>query len=277
MATAEARPELHNLAGRRPTLIEDVREIAAFAYLLKNLIQRDLTVRYKRSVLGFFWTMLNPLLLMLILLVVFAQLFRFQIPHYETYFLSAFLVWNYFAQSTVMAMTSLAWNGDLMKRVRVPKAIFAVSTTLSGLVNLFLSLIPLLIIMLIAGAPIRATVFFLPVSFAAMALFTLGISLGLSAVAVYFDDVAQMYQVGIMALMYLTPIMYPISIVPEKYLWLVKANPVFYLVELTRAPLWGGVLPSLEEVAISYAIALLTFALGWFVFRRLSSGFYLYL
>jgi ABC-2 type transport system permease protein len=277
MATAHARPVLDNEAGRRPSLVDDVREIAAFSYLLKNLVVRDLTVRYKRSVLGFLWTMLNPLLLMLILLVVFAQLFRFQIPHYETYFLSAFLAWNYFAQATVMAMTSLAWNGDLMKRVRVPKAIFAVSTTLSGLVNLFLSLLPLLVIMLIAGAPIRATVLFLPVSFFAMALFTLGVSLGMSAIAVYFDDVAQMYQVGIMALMYLTPIMYPISIVPKRYLWLVKANPLLYLVELTRRPLWLGTLPSLSDVALCYGIALLTFACGWFVFRALSRGFYLYL
>ena len=113
----------------------------------------------------------------------------------------------------------------LLKRVRVPKSIFAISTTLSGLVNLCLAYIPLFIIMIVRGAPIRPTVLFLPIAFVIIAIFTLGVSLLLSALAVYFEDVSQMYQAATMALMYLTPIIYPIEIIPYKALWLDSDQP----------------------------------------------------
>lgn len=270
-------PVLVNAAGSRPSLVEDLREIVAHSHLLANLVRRDLTVRYKRSVLGFLWTMLHPLLLMLIFTVVFSTIFRFAIEHYETYFLSEYLVWNFFAQSTVAAMTSLEWNGGLMKRVRVPKAVFAVSTTASGLANLCLACLPLLVIMTVAGAPIRPAMLFLPFSFAVIAVFTLGVSLALSAVSVYFDDVAQMAQVAIAALMYLTPIMYPMSIVPERYQWLIRINPLTHLFDLARQPIYSGVLPSPAALGATSAIALATLLAGWLAFRRLSPGFYLHL
>lgn len=277
MSAEVVGPVVRHVAGRRPTLGEDLREIVAFSHLLRNLIQRDLTIRYKRSVLGFFWTMLNPLLLMVILTVVFSSIFRFAITRFETYFLSEYLVWTFFAQSTVTAMTSLAWNGALMKRVRVPKAIFAVSTTLSGLANLGLACLPLFAIMLLVGARLTPALLFLPVGFAIIAVFTLGVSLGLSAVSVYFDDVAQMYQVAIMGLMYLTPIFYPLEIVPQKYLWIIKLNPLLYLFDLARTPIWAGTLPPGNEILLAAGLAIAALVLGWSVFRRLAGGFYLHL
>src|SRR5437762_11394695 len=139
--------ERRNIAGRPLQATEELRDLARHAALLYELVHRDLTVRYKRSVLGFLWTMLHPLLLMLIFLVVFSALFRVGAPHYETYFLSAYVAWNFFAQTTVNAMASVAWNGPLMKRVRVPSSIFTLSIVVSGLVNLGLSLIVLFAIM----------------------------------------------------------------------------------------------------------------------------------
>ncbi len=258
-------------------MIEEARDVAAFGHLLANLVRRDLTVRYKRSVLGFFWTMLNPLLLMIILTVVFSTVFRFAIQHFEVYFLSAYLGWTFFAQTTTGAMSSLAWNGALMKRVRVPKAIFALSTVISGLANLGLSCLPLFAIMLIVGAPFSPSLLFLPVGVLILAVFVFGVSLGMSAAAVYFDDVAQMYGVALMGLMYLTPIFYPIEIIPQKYLWLVRINPLLYLFELLRSPIYLGRLPSLNDVAISAACALAALVIGTAVFRRLAPGFYLHL
>jgi len=232
-------------------------------------------VRYKRSVIGFFWTMLNPLILMIILTIVFSNIFRFEgISHYEIYFLSEYLVFGFFAQTTVQSMTSLSWNGSLMKRVRVPKTIFAISTTLSGLVNLCLAYIPLFVIMIVRGAPIRPTVLFLPVAFLIIAIFTLGVSFLLSALAVYFDDVAQMYQVGTVALLYMTPIIYPIDIVPYKFLWLIRMNPLTHLFKLARDPVYHGTLPAPHIFVGSLSIAIISLTVGWFVFNRLSRGFY---
>ena len=268
-------PVLTNSADSKFNTVSEIRELVEHSNLLWNLVRRDLTVRYKRSVIGFFWTMLHPLILMVILTIVFSQIFRFEgISHYEVYFLSEYLVFGFFAQTTVQSMTSLSWNGMLTKRVRVPKSIFAISTTLSGLANLCLAYIPLFIIMVVRGAPIRPTVLFLPVAFLIIAVFTLGVSLLLSALAVYFEDVSQMYQAATMALMYLTPIIYPIEIVPYKALWLIRINPLTQLFKLARDPVYNGVLPDLHIVGASVVVALLALVIGWFSFHRLSRGFY---
>jgi ABC-2 type transport system permease protein len=240
-------------------------------------VYRDLTVRYKRSVIGFFWTMLNPLLLMTIFVVIFSALFRFQLPHYETYFLSEFLPWTFFAQTTVNSMQSMNWNGSLMKRVRVPKSIFTLSGTISGVVNLFLSYVPLILIMAVREVPITPAMLFLPVSFLILAVFALGVSLALSAISIYFVDVREMYGVLVTAIMYMCPIMYPISIVPKRFRSLIDANPLMYLLQIVRDPVYNGRIPSLHFVGIASAAAVLSFLVGWAVFRRLSRGFYPYL
>ncbi|TFG39762.1 MAG: ABC transporter permease [Candidatus Aminicenantes bacterium] len=270
-------PLLVNSAEEKVSVINEIRDLVAHRNLLWNLVRRDLTVRYKRSMIGFFWTMLNPLLTMLILTVVFSTIFRFQgIENYPTYFLSAYLVFGFFAQTTNQSMQSLAWNGALMKRVRVPKSIFAVSTTLSGLVNLLLAYIPLFLIMIATGAPICSTVLFLPISFLLIAMFTLGVSLVLSAMAVYFEDVQHMYQVVTIGLMYLTPIIYPIGIIPFRWLWVIRANPLTHLVKLARDPVYGCTLPGLHVILASSAAAVIALVIGWVVFHRLARGFYLH-
>ena len=274
---ATAVPVLVNSADEKLSVINEIRDLAAHRNLLWNLVLRDLTVRYKRSMIGFFWTMLNPLLLMIILTVVFSTIFRFEgIENYPTYFLSTYLVFGFFAQTTNQSMASLSWNGALMKRVRVPKSIFAVSTTLSGMVNLCLAYIPLFLIMLVTGAPICLTVLYLPFSFLLIAMFTLGVSLLMSAMAVYFEDVQHMYQVATFGLMYMTPIIYPISIVPFQWLWVIRANPLTHLVKLARDPVYGCTLPGAHVILASSAAAVIALVLGWVVFHKLARGFYLH-
>lgn len=258
--------------------MEELRDLAKHSHLLASLVRRDLTVRYKRSVIGFFWTMLNPLLLMIILTVVFSAIFRFEgIEPYAVYFLSEYLVFGFFSQTTVTSMTSLSWNGALMKKVRVPKSIFVISTTISGLVNLCLAYIPLFVIMLVLHAPIRPAVLFLPVAFLIIGVFTLGVSFFLSAMAVYFEDVSHMYQVATIGLMYMTPIIYPISIIPYKFLWLVRANPLTHLFKLARDPIYMGQLPAAHVVQASVISAVVSLVIGWLVFHRLSRNFYQHL
>ena len=266
-----------NEAGASPRLFQELRTLRAFGHLLVSLFHRDLTVRYKRSVLGFLWTMLNPLMLMVIFVIVFSSLFRFAIRNYETYFLAAFLPWNFFSQTTVGSMSSLAWNGSLMKRVRVPKTIFALASTISGMINLALSFIPLLLIMLVVHAPITPAMLFLPVSLLILGVFTLGVSLVVSSIAVFFTDIREMYTVAMTGFMYLTPIVYPLAVVPDRYRPVIEANPLFYLFELMRQPIYDGKIPSLNTVAISLVSALVSLLLGWFFFSRLSPRFYSHL
>jgi homopolymeric O-antigen transport system permease protein len=261
-------------AGSTTRLRDEVRDLIASGHLLWSLVHRDLTVRYKRSVLGFFWTMLHPLMLTIILTIVFSSIFRFSVPHYETYVLAALLPWSFFAQTTIGAMTGLAWNGPLMKRVRVPKSIFALSTVISGLVNLALSYVPLLAIMLFRGVPIRPAILFLPVALLLFALFTYGISLAFSSIAIYFSDVREMYTVALTALMYLTPVIYPREIIPARFSILISANPLTYFIDIVRTPVHSGVLPPMQSIGIASIAALLSVLIGWSIFRRLARGFY---
>jgi len=277
MPTSTAPPVVVYSPEQRVTFVHELRDLVDFWHLLTNLVQRDLTVRYKRSVLGFLWTMLNPLLLMIIFVIVFSVLFRFAIKHYETYFLSEFLIWNFFVQTTTQSIESLEWNGALMNRVRVPKTIFALSTAMSGLVNLALSCIPLVLIMLYVGAPLSWPMLFLPVAFLINAVFALGVSLALSALAVYFNDVSPMYQVATTGWLYLTPVIYPIEIVPEKFRFIIGWNPLTHLLDLVRGPIFRAEMPSLHAILVCTAISLAALAIGWLVFRRLSRGFYLHL
>jgi ABC-type polysaccharide/polyol phosphate export permease len=275
--SVKAGDERRYVADETATLGDELRDLAQSAHLLRNLVHRDITIRYKRSVLGFLWTMLHPLLLALILMMVFSSVFRFAVPRYELYVLAALLPWNFFSQTTVGSMSSLAWNGVLMKRVRVPKSIFTLSTVLAGLVNLMLAYVPLVLIMLVRGAPIRPAIAFLPVSLLLLTVFTYGVSLTLSALAVYFVDVREMYNVALTAMMYLTPVIYPIGVVPARYRRIFALNPLMYFIEIVRAPVHDGVLPSLRALTIATTAAAVAIVVGWTVFRRLSRGFYPYL
>ena len=261
-------------AGQKTRFLQEWREILQSGHLLYNLVHRDLTVRYKRSIFGALWTLLHPLLLTGILVIVFSHIFRFDIEHYEIYLLSGLLPWTFFAQTTVSSMAATAWNGPLMKRVRVPKSIFALSTTISGIINLAISYLPLVGIMVIRGIHFKPAMLFLPVSIAILAVFTFGLSLALSTISIYFVDVREMFAVALTALMYLTPIIWPLKIVPPKFQSVVHANPLYYLVEIVRIPLHAGIVPSARLLTVGIILAVASFLFGWLTFRRMSGGFY---
>jgi ABC-type polysaccharide/polyol phosphate export permease len=270
----DERPVHRYFAGQTTRFMQEWRDILQSGHLLYNLVHRDLTVRYKRSIFGALWTLLHPLLLTAILVVVFSYVFRFDVEHYEVYLLAGLLPWTFFSQTTVSAMAATQWNGLLMKRVRVPKSIFTLSTAISGLVNLIVSYAPLVLIMWIRGVPFKPAMLFLPVSLAILATFTFGLALMFSTISIYFADVREMYNVALTGLMYLTPIIYPLKIVPPKFSAIVRANPMYYLIELVRIPIHAGIIPSLSLIGIGVALALTSLLIGWLTFRRLSAGFY---
>ncbi|MEO8034185.1 MAG: ABC transporter permease [Acidobacteriota bacterium] len=269
--------ERRTVAGRPLQLRTEIRDLISQASLLFELVHRDLTVRYKRSFLGFFWTMLHPLLLMLIFLVVFSSVFRSKAPHYETYFLSAYVAWNFFSQTVVNSMAGVAWNGPLMKRVRVPPSMFTLAAIVSGLVNLALSLVMLFGIMLVVGAPLRPALLFLPVSLLLVGVFTFGVSLALTAASIFFGDIREMVQAGLPAVMYLTPIIYPIEVVPERFRWLIKLNPLVYIVEVVRDPIYYGIVPSRATFTLATVMSFGALAIGWMIFRHLAPRFHAHL
>lgn len=249
-------------------VLRSAREIVQYRTLLANLVARDLKVRYKRSVLGILWTMLNPLLMMIVFSIVFANIFRFTFEHFVIYFLSAYVLWNFVAQTTSWSTACLIGYAPLIRKIYVPKAVFVLATVLSGLVNLLVSLIPLLAIMLVVGHPIRPSMAFLPVPILIAVVFSFGLSLLLAGICLEFNDVVQIYAAVQLAWMYLTPIIYPIEAIPERFRWLIKVNPMYYLVEVFRDPIFAGTLPSFGMIWPAVASALVVLIGGWILFER---------
>lgn len=255
--------------------LEELTEVWNYRNLIYQLTRRDILTRYKRSVLGIGWTMLNPLGMMLVLTIAFSGIFRFKTEYsYPAYVLSGLLAWNFFSQTSTASMVNLIWGGGLLHRIYVPRTSFALAAILTGMVNVFISLVPLLLVMALTGAPVRITLLFFPVPLLLLACFALGIGLLVSTFAVYFPDVAEMYQIGMLGWMYLTPVIYPENILPESYrFWVTHLNPMYYMVHLFRLPLYYGQMPTWGDIWPAALVALTTLVIGWIVFTRRSSEF----
>lgn len=244
-------------------------DVYRYRDLVRALVARELKVRYRRSAIGFVWTMLQPLLTMLVLQTVFSSVFRgFAITNYPVYALAGIMFWNFFSQSIVSSMNSLRGNAQLLQKLPVPTAVFPLANVISGVVNLAFALVPLLLILLVTGHPLTPALLFLPVSILIAALFTLGAGLLLAPLAVFFSDVVELIGVIMSLLMYLTPVFYPKEIVPEPFAWIVRYNPIRSILEVFRDPIYQGEIPPLSHLAVSVGIAAFVFALGFWVFRR---------
>jgi len=216
--------------------------------------------------------MLNPLGTMLILSFVFSNLFKAE-QFYPVYVLTGLLTWNFFAQGTNAAMSGLLWGGSLMKQIYVPRTIFGLSAIGTALVNLLLSLVPLLFVILISGAPLYWAWIFLPVAILLLFSFTLGFGLIISTLAIYYPDVAEMYQVVLSAWFYLTPIVYPESIIPEHLRWFFQINPLYHMVKLFRLPIRDGIIPPLADIWRAALWGLGMLIVGWLFFTSKSDEY----
>jgi ABC-type polysaccharide/polyol phosphate export permease len=253
--------------------LRELQDVFQYRNLIVQMIRRDILTRYKRSVLGVAWTMLNPLGTMLIMTIVFSRVFDGTVG-YPALVLSGVLAWNFFSQTTNAAVLHLVWGGALLKKVYIPRTVFAISATGTGLVNLVLAIVPLIVVMLFTGMPIRPVMLFLPVPILLLAAFALGLGLLISTIAVYFGDVVEMYQVILMAWFYVSPVIYPETILPEAYrIWIARLNPMYHLIGLFRAPIYEGRLPDLNEIVLSAAIAFGMLLVGWFVFSKKADEF----
>jgi ABC-type polysaccharide/polyol phosphate export permease len=168
----------------------------------------------------------------------------------------------------------LVWGGGLLRRIYIPRASFALAAIGTGLINILIATVPLLIVMLITGVPIRLTLIALPLPILLIACFALGIGLMISTIAVYFPDVAEMYQIALTAWMYLTPIVYPEEILPESYRFLLThLNPMYYLIRLFRIPTYYGRFPNWQEILPAVLIAAVPLVIGWWFFSQKSDEF----
>ncbi len=252
-------------------------KLILYRTLLALLVQRDFTAKYKRSVLGVLWSILNPLATMMVMTIVFSTIFRFEIENFPVYLLSGQVIFILFSESTNMCMNSISASSALIKKVSVPKYIFPLSKAISSLVNFGFSLLALVLVMLITKAPFHLSliVVFLPITY--MFVFSLGVGMMLSCLMVFFRDIGYLYGILMTALSYLTPIFYPVSIIPDHFRFLISLNPLYHFVECFRTVVLYGGVPSLWQNVVCILLATVALGMGLAMFYKSQDRFILYI
>ena len=252
---------------------EELRELWQYRDLTRQWAARNITLRYKRSVLGVLWTLIEPLMLTIILTVVFSTAFRFPMVNFPIYLLSGLLLFDFFNRSTMQIVEEVVASGNLAQRIHVPRSAFALASMFAYLFNWLVALVPLVAIVIILRHPLTPAAMLVPVGILLTALFCLGVGLMVATISVFFHDFKLAFQVVLTAWFYATPIIYPIEIVPERVRGLLGFNPLFHLIRLVRDPVYEGVVPSPSVWLYAAATSVVTALLGWWVFTRWRDAF----
>jgi len=237
------------------------------------MVKRDLKVRYRGSMLGYAWSMLNPLLSMTILAAIFSHVVKIETEHYPLYVLSGLIAWNMFAQSVGAGVHSIVNNSFILRKVAVPSWVFPTASISSAVVNSVLALLPYGLISLFLKHPLSLTLIQLPLIFVLYFLFIHGVVMILSSLNVLFRDVGHVVEPVLQILFYGSPVLYATNVVPEKIRELLILNPVAHFIEAVRAALYSGQWLSAQQLFILTLLALLSPLLGRLVYQRTRDGF----
>ena len=255
-----------------------LREFWAYRDLLRLLVSRNIKLKYRRSFLGYVWSVLNPLLIMIVMTIVFSTMFDRNIENFPVYLFCGQLLFNFMNTSTHQAIFAITGNASLLKKTYVPKYIFVLSKITSGLVDCVFSLGALLIVILVTGAKLSWWALLFPVVFLQLYLFCIGLGLFLAQANVFFRDSQFIYNAVTTAWMYLTPIFYPIDMLPEWVEWCVKhLNPMYFYVGQFRDLVYYGQFPGPAIFAAGCLTALGMLLVGFWSFRRSEDKFILYI
>ena len=263
--------------GKNNPLVAICTLYTRYAFLIKQLVSRDFKTKYKRSVLGMAWSFLNPLLTMSVQYIVFSTLFKSDIPNYPVYLLTGIVFFNFFSEAVSMGMTSITGNASLIKKVYMPKYIYPVARILSSLVNFALAILPLFLVMIFTRTAFRPSLLLLVFDILCLLGFVTGMGLLLTTAMTFFQDTQFLWGVTSMLWMYLTPLFYPESIIPARFLTLYHMNPMYQYITFARICIIDGISP--EPMAYLWCIvsSLVVLALGVVTFKRHQDRFVLYL
>ena len=258
-------------------IVDSAKRLVKYSWLLQVLVERDLKIRYRRSFLGYLWSVLNPLLMMIILTIVFSNMFRFDIPQYPVYLLAGQLIFDFYSEATSMAMGSILGGAALIKKVYLPKYIFPLSRVISSFTSMLLSMIALFIVIIATDVTFSITIILLPFILVQVLVFCIGMGLLLSVLVVFFRDVQYLYSIFLTAFNYLTPIFYPESLLPEWLRELLVFNPLYNYIKFFRKITIYGQWPTMTELLICLAFTFCMLVIGLYVFKRKQNDFILYI
>lgn len=254
-----------------------VKNLMKYKDLLLELIKKDIKLKYHNSYLGVLWSLVNPLLLMLILTVVFQELFKRSIPNFPVYVLTGRIIYSFFSEATNFSLDSIRVNKALIRKVYVPKYFFPISRVCSSFITNFLSIITVFSVMLVTGMKVSWLSFLIVLPLLLLLITSAGIGLILSAVNVFFRDIKHLYGVVLIFLMYTTPIFYPVEIIPEKYLKIIEWNPLFPILRMFRDVLLNNQLPQSVDLTTAVLEAVVFLMAGLLIFYKTQDRFILHL
>ncbi|WP_333549114.1 MULTISPECIES: ABC transporter permease [Clostridium] len=258
--------------------IDRINVFMKYKDLLIQLVSRDIKLKYRRSFLGYLWSVLNPLFVMIIMTIVFSTMFSRNIENFPVYLFTGKMLFDFMSTSTNQAMTSVTGNAALLKKTYVPKYIFTLSKVTSCMVDLLFSFGALFIVMLATRAHIYWTFFLFPIVVIQIYIFCCGLGFFLAEFNVFFRDVQYIYQAIITAWMYLTPIFYPVESLPGSVAFIVKGlNPLYYYVAQFRDLVYYGRFPGPRVFWGGWLIAFVMLVLGVLMFKRKQDDFILYI
>ena len=249
-------------------MVNKLREIYKFKNLVYNLVARDLKVKYKGSILGFFWSLLNPLIMLIVYTVAFKYIIKIRVKDFPIFFLCAFLPWSFLSLSLSMAVSSIKDNANLVKKVYFPREILPLSIVLSNLVQFLLTFIILIPALFVFKVKLGLPLLLLPLIIIFQLAFTLGLAYILAALNVFFSDVKHLLEIFLQIWFWLTPIIYPTSFVPQRFQSLYRLNPAVLLVESYRNSLLYDKWTPLPELLSLLGICIVFFIIGHLVFNN---------
>ncbi len=259
-------------------ILQPIAELIKYKDLLVQLVSRDLKLKYRRSFLGYLWSVLSPLLIMTVQIIVFSKLFKRGIENYPVYLLSGQILFNYMNNSTHMAIHSILDSRELIKKVYLPKYIFTVSKITSGMIDLVFSMGALIVMMIFSKVGFSFYFLLFPFVLLQLYVFCLGLGLFLAATNVFFRDIQYIYTVFTTAWLYLTPIFYEVDMLPSYLQVLVKyCNPMLYYVSQFRSVVLYQAWPGTKMVVAGIGASILMLLVGAFVFTKKQDDFILYI
>ena len=241
--------------------------------IIAVLAQKDFKVRYRNSVLGFLWSLLNPLASMLILTLVFSFLLRVDIPGYPAWLLLGLLIWRFFSVGTGQGLSSIVANASLVSKVYVPRHVIVLSNNVANLLGAGLEFAALLPLLIFLGVNLTVYVIFLPAILVMEFLLIFGLSLSLSSLNLKYRDFDQLWGLALQLGFFLSPIFYNASLIPQRFQFLYSLNPVTCLIESTRDIFFFHTLPSLFDNAVIIGSVAILMLIGSLIFGRLESRF----
>ena len=263
--------------GKHTTSQELFETFTDYRFLLGQLVGKEFKVKYRRSILGIAWSLISPLLMMVVVSAVFSFVFRFNIEKFPAYLILGQIMFNFFSESTQFSLLSIIGSGQLIKKVYMPKCIFPLSRTVFSACNFLISFIPAIIVLAYYRVVPTASILFLPLFFLYYFIFTFGTGMILATAEVFLRDVQHLYGVLLLALGYITPIFYPVESLSPKMQFLLNFNPLYHYIKYFRNVLFYHQCPTIEENAICLAIAIVTLLIAIIFFERKQKKFILYI